>query len=194
MAKKIKIGVLASGSGSNLQAIIDACRTGKIDAVIVAVISNKKNAFALERAKKHNIKAVFIDLQKYDFNKKTIKILEKQKVDLVCLAGFLLKISKEFVRKYKDRIVNIHPALLPKFGGSGMYGIDVHKAVIQAKEKISGCSVHLVDEKYDHGKIILQRKVKVFNNDTPERLQKRVLKQEHKAYPEAIGIIINKRI
>ena len=183
----LKIGVLASGGGTNLQAIIDACRNKKIAAVVAMVISNKENAFALERAKKHNIMGVFIDPKKCDFNREAIKVLEKQNVDLVCLAGFLLKLSRVFIKKYAGKILNIHPALLPKFGGEGMYGINVHKAVLESGEKTSGCTVHFVDEKYDHGKIILQKKVKVFINDTPETLQNRVLKQEHKLYPEAIG-------
>lgn len=193
MYKKVKIGVLVSGKGSNLQAIIDACRSNKIDAKVVVVVSNKKDAVALQRAKKYNIKAVFVDAKKYDFDKKVIEILGKFRVDLVCLAGFLLKLGKEFVRKYRGGILNIHPALLPKFGGKGMYGIKVHKAVLEAGEKISGCTVHLVDEKYDQGKIILQKKVKVLKKDTPEQLQKRVLKQEHKLYPEAIKLFLQYR-
>ncbi|MFH1540389.1 MAG: phosphoribosylglycinamide formyltransferase [Elusimicrobiota bacterium] len=191
----IKIGVLASGSGTNLQAIIDACNKNtcnknNLSAKIVIVISNKKDAYALHRAKKYNIQAVFIDPKKNNFDEKAIKFLEKQKVDLVCLAGFLLKLSKEFIKKYSGKILNIHPALLPKFGGKGMYGINVHKAVLEAGEKISGCTVHFVDEKYDNGKIILQKKVKVFKSDTPETLQKRVLKQEHNLYPKAIKLLI----
>ncbi|MBI5573442.1 MAG: phosphoribosylglycinamide formyltransferase [Elusimicrobia bacterium] len=186
----VRMGVLVSGSGTNLQVILDAYRTKKLNAKVSVVISNKKDAFALQRAKRYNIKIVFIDPKKYDFDKKAIEVLEKQKVDLVCLAGFLLKLKKRFIRKYKGRILNIHPALLPKFGGKGMYGLNVHKAVLQAGEKISGCTVHLVDEKYDHGKIILQKKVKVLKDDTAATLQKRVLKQEHKLYPEAIKLFI----
>ncbi|MEW6556927.1 MAG: phosphoribosylglycinamide formyltransferase [Elusimicrobiota bacterium] len=194
MSNKIKIGVLVSGSGTNLQAIIDACMSHKIDAKVVVVISNKKEAFALQRAKKYNIRAVFVDAKKYDFDRKAIEILEKFEVDLVCLAGFLLKLGKNFIRKYRGKILNIHPALLPKFGGKGMYGIKVHQTVLEANERISGCTVHLVDEKYDHGKIILQKKVKVFKNDTPVKLQKRVLKQEHKLYPEAIKLVIKRHL
>jgi len=186
----MRIGVLVSGSGTNLQAIINACKSKKIAAEVVAVISNKKNAFALQRAKRYNIKNMFVDSKKNNFDEKAIKFLEKQKVDLVCLAGFLLKLSKRFIKKYNGKILNIHPSLLPKFGGKGIYGINVHKAVLEAKEKISGCTVHLVDEKYDHGKIILQKKVKVLKSDTPETLQKKILKQEHKLYPEAIKLLL----
>jgi len=171
---------------------MNACRNKRVPAKVIIVISNKKDALALQRAKKYNIKSGFIDPKKYNFDKKVIEILEKQKVDLVCLAGFLLKLSKKFIKKYRNRILNIHPALLPKFGGKRMYGINVHKAVLEAGEKNSGCTVHLVDERYDHGKIILQKKVKVLKNDTPETLQKRVLKQEHKIYPEAIKLFIKR--
>ncbi|MDD5687199.1 MAG: phosphoribosylglycinamide formyltransferase [Elusimicrobia bacterium] len=187
-----RIGVLISGSGSNLQAIMDACKSGDINAEVVIVISNKKDAFGLERAKRENIESVFIDPKSCDFNKEAIKYLKKQKVNLICLAGFLLKLSEEFVKKYHGKILNIHPALLPKYGGPGMYGINVHKAVIKAKEKVSGCTVHFVDEEYDRGEIILQRKVEVLSSDTPETLQKRVLEQEHTAYPEALKIIITR--
>ncbi|OGS39741.1 MAG: phosphoribosylglycinamide formyltransferase [Elusimicrobia bacterium RIFOXYD2_FULL_34_30] len=186
----VKIGVLISGSGSNLQEIIDACNEKRINAEVAVVISNRQNAYGLERALKSSIPAVYIDPKKEDFNKKVIEILEKYKVELVCLAGFLLKISEEFVKKYRGKILNIHPALLPKYGGAGMYGVHVHDAVIKAKEKVSGCTVHIVDEEYDKGTIILQKKVKVFKSDTPEILQKRVLEQEHIAYPEAIKIVI----
>ena|SRR3989339_1592692 len=186
----VKIGVLISGSGSNLQEIIDACNEKRINAEVAVVISNRQNAYGLERALKSSIPAVYIDPKKEDFNKKVIEILEKYKVELVCLAGFLLKISEEFVKKYRGKILNIHPALLPKYGGAGMYGVHVHDAVLKAKEKVSGCTVHIVDEEYDKGTIILQKKVKVFKSDTPEILQKRVLEQEHIAYPEAIKIVI----
>lgn len=192
ISKKVRIGVLVSGSGTNLQAIIDACKSKKIDAEVVSVISNKKNILALQRAKEYNIKNMFIDTKKYDFDKKAIQFFEKQKVELVCLAGFLLKLGKNFIKKYNGKILNIHPALLPKFGGKNMYGINIHKAVLEAGEKISGCTVHLVDERYDHGKIILQKKIKVLKNDTPETLQKRVLKQEHKLYPQAIKLFIER--
>ena len=186
----VKIGVLISGSGSNLQEIIDACNEKRINAEVAVVISNRQNAYGLERALKSSIPAVYIDPKKEDFNKKVIEILEKYKVELVCLAGFLLKISEEFVKKYRGKILNIHPALLPKYGGAGMYGVHVHDAVLKAKEKVSGCTVHIVDEEYDKGTIILQKKVKVLKSDTPEILQKRVLEQEHIAYPEAIKIVI----
>ncbi|MFC1501127.1 phosphoribosylglycinamide formyltransferase [Elusimicrobiota bacterium] len=192
MMEKIKIGVLASGGGTNLQSIIDACESGLLKnlAEVSIVLSNNENAFALQRAKKHGIKAVFVDkksLKDMDsFCDELINLLNENKVALVCLAGYLLKLSRIFVQKFKGRIMNIHPALLPKYGGKGMYGHHVHEAVIASGDKESGVTVHWVDEEYDHGNIIVQEKVPVDPNDTPETLAKKVLKVEHKIYIEAI--------
>lgn len=197
--KLIKIGVLVSGRGTNLQSIIDACEnsgSSYIPGKVVVVISNKKDAYALQRAEKHNIEALFIDrklfLDDFSYSDKLIQELKLRNVDLVCLAGFLLKLAPNFIQAFKNRILNIHPALLPDFGGKGMYGLNVHKAVLQSGVKVTGCSVHIVDEEYDHGEIILQRKVPVLDNDTPEILANRVLEQEHKLYPEAIKLFIEK--
>ena len=196
--KGIKIGVLVSGGGTNLQAIIDSCESGYIPGRVVVVISNRKDAYALERAKKHNIPALFINPKDYrnldEYSEKIAEELIKKEVDLVCLAGFLLKLSPEFVRKFKNRIMNIHPALLPSFGGPGMYGHHVHEAVIKSGVKITGCTVHFVDEEYDHGPIILQKAVEVKDDDTPEKLAERVLKEEHKIYPEAIKLFAEKKL
>lgn len=196
--KGIKIGVLVSGGGTNLQAIIDSCESGYIPGRVVVVISNRKDAYALERAKKHNIPALFINPKDYknldEYSEKISEELIKKEVDLVCLAGFLLKLSPEFVRKFKNRIMNIHPALLPSFGGPGMYGHHVHEAVIKSGVKITGCTVHFVDEEYDHGPIILQKAVEVKDDDTPEKLAERVLKEEHKIYPEAIKLFAEKKL
>jgi phosphoribosylglycinamide formyltransferase 1 len=190
--KKVKIGVLVSGGGSNLQALIDACQAGKIDGQISVVISNKADAFALKRAKKHKIETVFLDRKKYKtrdaYSKALARELKKRKIGLVCLAGFMCILSPSFVKNFKYKIVNIHPALLPAFGGEGMYGHHVHEAVIKAGVKSSGCSVHFVNEGCDTGPIILQRTVPVKTNDTPETLAARVLKEEHKAYPEAVRL------
>ncbi len=201
----LKIGVLVSGSGTNLQAIIDSCESGYIPGKVVIVISNRKDAYALERAKKHNIPALFINPKEYknldEYSEKIADELIKKEVDLVCLAGFLLKLSSGFIKKFKNRIMNIHPALLPSFGGKGMYGHHVHSAVINSGVKISGCTVHFVDEEYDHGQIVLQKAVEVKDDDTPETLAERVLKEEHKIYPEAIKLfaegkleIVNRRV
>jgi phosphoribosylglycinamide formyltransferase 1 len=194
-----KIGALVSGGGTNLQAIIDACESGYLpDTRVVVVISNKQDAYALERAKKHKIDGVFLDRKAYsspaEYSSAILKELEKRDVNLVCLAGYLLKLDPDIIRRYKGRIMNIHPALLPKFGGPGMYGHHVHEAVIKAGEKESGCTVHFVDEVYDNGEIILQSKVPVLKTDTPETLAKRILEKEHKTYIEAIKLYIENRI
>lgn len=187
---KLKIGVLVSGGGTNLQAIIDACQTGNIPGEVVVVISNRKEAYALERAKKNRIEALYIDRKDFitnrDYAQRLAEEMDKREVELVCLAGFLLLIDSFFIDKYKNKIMNIHPALLPSFGGKGMYGIKVHEEVLKSGEKYSGCTVHMVDEEYDHGQIILQKKVHVKKNDTPHMLAERVLKEEHKLYPEAV--------
>jgi len=196
MSRKARLAVLVSGGGSNLQAIIDACQQNNLNAEVAVVVSNRDKIYALERAKKHNIETI-VALPK-DFPDKTIYSqyiadeLKKRNIDLVCLAGYLLKLEPNFIRSFKGRIINIHPALLPKFGGDGMYGHFVHEAVLKAKEKESGPTVHFVDEVYDNGEIILQAKVPVLPNDTPDTLAKRVLEQEHKIYPEAIKIVLSK--
>lgn len=189
----VNIGVLVSGGGTNLQAVIDNINSGKIENTkVVLVVSNRSDAFALERAKKHNITALFLDSQKYsttdEYYEQIINEMEKHNVNLVCLAGFLLKLNSGFIRKYKGKIMNIHPALLPSFGGKGMYGHFVHEAVLKSGVRFSGCTVHFVDEKYDCGPIILQAVVPVEQDDTPDSLAKRILVQEHRIYSEAISL------
>jgi phosphoribosylglycinamide formyltransferase-1 len=185
-----KIGVLISGGGSNLQAIMDACESGilKGKAEVSIVISNRTDAFGLERAKKSGIPAVFIDKKKYadamSFCAAIKDELTKRGVELLCLAGFLSKLEPNLIKSFK--IINIHPALLPKYGGKGMYGHHVHEAVVKAGEKESGASVHWVDEHYDHGAVIIQEKISVSPEDTPEVVAAKVLNVEHKIYPEAI--------
>lgn len=199
MGKK-KLGVLVSGGGTNLQAIIDGCESGilKDVAEVKVVISNKSDAYALERAKKHNIEPLFIDRKSFadraSFCDKIVEELKKRGIDIICLAGFLLKLEPNLVRAFPKRIINIHPALLPKFGGKGMYGHYVHEAVIKNGEKESGATVHYVDEEYDHGPTIIQQKVPVMKGDTPEMLAKRVLEVEHKIYPEAILKVISSKL
>lgn len=194
-----RIGVLVSGGGTNLQAIIDAIEAGDITQTkIVVVISNKENAFALERAKKHNIEPLFIDPKLFsnrvEYNQKLAEEMENRQVNLICLAGFLLKLEPNFIRQFKGKIMNIHPALLPGFGGEGMYGHYVHEAVLSSGAKISGPTVHFVDEIFDNGPIILQSVVPVKDDDTPETLAKRVLEQEHKIYPEAVKLVTEKKL
>jgi len=191
----LKLGVLISGGGSNLQAILDACVFGALKgkAEVAVVISNNKNAYGLERARKHGVPAVFIDRKKFagpaGFCEEIKNELSKYGAGLVCLAGYLLKLEPNLVGAFK--IMNIHPALLPKYGGKGMYGHFVHEAVIKAGDKESGATVHWVDEHYDHGGIILQKNVPLAAGDTPETLAERVLEAEHELYPRAILKVIN---
>lgn len=190
-----KIAVLVSGSGTNLQSIIDKIKLNNFASNIKleAVIADRE-CYGVERAKKENIDAFMFDRKKYkeDLFKEIDKILSEKKVDLIVLAGFLSILPKDFVTKWKRKIINIHPSLLPKFGGKGMYGLNVHKKVIEEKEKISGCTVHYVDNGVDSGQIIKQRKVKVLDGDTPLDLQKRVLVEEHILLVESIEMLAKK--
>ncbi|MGI6505099.1 MAG: phosphoribosylglycinamide formyltransferase [Clostridia bacterium] len=190
----MNICVFASGGGSNMQAVIDACKNRKINAKVVLVISNNSDAYALERAKKEKIDNYHVSEYKYKegFIDKLLELLAKYEIDLVLLAGYMKKLPKEIVERYK--VLNIHPALLPKYGGRGMYGERVHKAVLEAKEKESGCTVHVVDEHYDNGKILNQIKVPVLEDDTVETLAKRVLEQEHIIYVDTVKKILTKEI
>jgi phosphoribosylglycinamide formyltransferase-1 len=191
MARKVRVAVFISGSGTNLQSLIDSCAEVTFPAEITLVMSSKKKAFGLERARNHSIPAVV--LRKKDFGTEQeyademLTTLKDHHIEIVCLAGYLKLIPSRIVRYFENRILNIHPALLPKFGGTGMYGMRVHEAVIAAGESESGPTVHIVDEVYDHGRIFMQRKVPVLPDDTPEVLQKRVLAVEHELYPEALA-------
>jgi phosphoribosylglycinamide formyltransferase-1 len=195
---KTRIGVLASGRGSNLQAIIDACKSGYIPGDVVCVISDKKDAFALERAKREAIPAIFLDPSLYssreDYDKALAQILKEHKVDLVCLAGFMRILTPPFIEEFRNRIMNIHPALIPSFCGKGMYGLKVHQAVLDFGVKVTGCTVHFVTEEVDLGPIIVQIPVMVREDDTPETLSQRVLKREHRAYPLAIKLFAEGRL
>lgn len=196
--KKLRLGILASHGGSNLQAIIDNCEAGNIAGEVCCVISNNKSAKALERARRHSIPACHIYRAQFSSDEELdcaiTDALKKHNVDLVCLAGYMKLIGPRLLAQFRNRMLNIHPALLPNFGGDGMYGIHVHQAVIKSGEKESGVTVHLVDEKYDHGRILGQRKVPVEPSDTPETLAARVLKQEHKIYSEVINKITRREI
>jgi phosphoribosylglycinamide formyltransferase-1 len=189
--EKCKLGVLASGGGSNLQAIIDATKSGELDCAEVAVvISDKKNAYVLQRACNAGIDSYYLKFKDYnskeDYDKKIVEILDLYKVDLVILAGYLKILTKELINVYKDKILNIHPGLLPAYGGVNMYGIKVHEAVIMAGAKQSGCTVHIVTEEVDRGPVLDEIRVDVKPEDTPESLAKRVLVCEHQLYPRAI--------
>lgn len=190
-----KIAVCVSGGGTNLQAIIDAAADGTIrDTKIALVISNKADAYALERAKTAGIPAVCISPKDYTdreaFGKAMVKTLQENEIDLVVLAGYLVIIPEILTKSFHNRIINIHPSLIPAHCGMGYYGLKVHESVLETGNKITGATVHFVDEKADHGPIILQKAVEVENEDTPETLQKRVMEQaEWKILPQAIDLI-----
>ena len=191
----MNIAVFASHGGSDLQAIIDACKSNRLNAQVCTVISNNSGSLALARARNNGIAA-------YHFSQKTIKdpnaledailnALKKHETELIFLAGYLKKLGDKVLAAYEGRIFNIHPSLLPKYGGKGMYGINVHTAVIAAKEKETGITIHRVNNEYDAGEIIAQRKVPVLEGDTPEILAARVLKEEHVFIVDVLLDIIN---
>lgn len=191
----LRVAVMVSGGGTNLQAIIDAVADGRIhDTEIVRVISNKADAYALQRAKNSGIEAVSVTRSEYaervDFDRALLKALEEAAPDLVVLAGFLVVLSPEIIKKYKGRIINIHPSLIPSFCGEGYYGLRVHEEALKRGVKITGATVHFVDEGCDTGPIIMQKAVEVRQDDTPETLQRRVMEQaEWKILPETIDMI-----
>ena len=190
---KKRIAVFASGFGSNLQALIDYNNKHGLNGDIVLVFSNNKDAFALVRAKKNNIKAVFMDPTRYSsrekYDSKIIEMLEEEKIDLVVLAGYMLLLSQEFVRKFKNKILNIHPALLPSFKGT--HGI---KDAYRYGVKVTGVTVHFVDEDLDSGPIILQEALPIDPDDSVEELEEKIHKVEHKIYPEAVKYFCENRL
>ncbi len=190
MTRKVRVAVFVSGSGTNLQSLIDNCADELFPAEIVCVVSSKMKAYGLERARQHSIAAHCLRQKDFDndelFGQAMLDLLHKHRIEMICLAGYLKLIPGRVVEKFRGRILNIHPALLPRFGGDGMYGMRVHEAVIASGETESGPTVHLVDEIYDNGDIVMQAKVPVMPDDTPESLQKRVLEAEHELYPLAL--------
>ena len=196
----LNVVVLVSGGGTNLQAIIDAVENGTItNTKIAGVISNNKNAYALERAEKHGIANCCISPKDYadraTFNQKFLEKIDELNPDLIVLAGFLVVIPPEMIAKYRNRIVNIHPSLIPSFCGTGYYGLKVHEAALARGVKVVGATVHFVDEGTDTGPIILQKAVEVEEGDTPEVLQRRVMEQaEWKILPKAIDLIANGKV
>lgn len=196
----LKIAVCVSGGGTNLQAIIDGIKYEMItNTEISVVISNNIDAYALVRADKNEIPAVCVSPKNYEtreaFHEALLETLDSYGVDLVVLAGFLVVLPPAMIEKYKNRIINIHPSLIPSFCGKGYYGIKVHEAVLERGVKITGATVHFVDEGTDTGPIILQQAVKVVQGDTPERLQRRVMEEaEWKILPKAIHLIANGRV
>lgn len=193
----LRVGVLVSGGGTNLQAILDAIDSGAIkNAKVEAVISNNARAFALERAKKHGIAAECVSPKDFSdreaFNEALLSRVDSYRLDLIVLAGFLVKVPEVMIARYRGRIINIHPSLIPSFCGVGYYGLKVHEAALARGVKITGATVHFVDEGMDSGPIILQKAVEVKDGDTPETLQRRVMEEaEWKILPQAIHMIAN---
>ena len=187
---KLALGVLASHGGTNLQAIIDSCRSGAIDAEVRVVISNNSRSLALERARRANIPASHLSSSTHPdpdrLDEAITETLQLYGVQVVALAGYMKMLGTRTLDAYRSRILNVHPALLPKFGGQGMYGERVHEAVLASGERVSGVTVHLVDEVYDHGPVVAQTQVPVLPDDTPGTLAAKVLEQEHILYPETI--------
>lgn len=196
-AKKVRIGVLASGRGSNLQAIIDAIEAGKLDARIVLVLSNKKDAAALERARKHGLADVFLDPKPFAgrpdsreaYDRAVLDVLRKHDVELVLLAGYMKIVTPVLVKAYENRMMNIHPSLLPSFPG-----LDAQKKALEHGVKLSGCTVHFVTDGVDEGPIIIQAAVPILEGDTPEALAARILVEEHKIYPKAVQLYAEGRL
>ncbi len=198
MKNKVKTAVLVSGGGTNLQALIDAEKSGVLDhGKIVAVISNKPGAYALTRAENAGIKTYTVNKKECkdqsEFEEKIEKILEENKIGLIILAGFMSILSENFTKNHDKRIINVHPSLIPSFCGAGFYGLKVHEAALAKGVKVTGATVHFVNEIPDGGEIIMQKAVKVHEGDTPEKLQKRVMKQaEWKILPQSAELICKK--
>ena len=196
----LKVAVMVSGGGTNLQAIIDAVESERItNTELTAVISNNKGAYALERAKKAGIRDIVVSPKDYEtrqeFNRALIETVDALEVDLIVLAGYLVVLPPEMIEKYENRIINIHPSLIPAFSGKGYYGLKVHEAALERGVKVAGATVHFVDAGTDTGPIILQKAVVVENGDTPKILQQRVMEQaEWILLPEAIDMIANNRV
>lgn len=192
-SEKFKLAVLVSGRGSNLQAIIDSIENNNLAAEISLVLSNVKEAYALERGKKHGLESIFLDPKKFptraDYEQQMIDLLQSKSIDLVCLAGFMRILGKKFIETFLGKIINIHPSLLPAFPG-----LDVQRKALEHGAKFSGCTVHFVNEEVDGGPIILQSAVPIHDEDDTESLTKRILEQEHILYPEAIRLIIENNI
>ena len=185
----LNIAVCVSGGGTDLQSIIDACEAGKINGQIRLVISNRKKAYGLERARLHGIQAEWIKDED-----EILKRFEEEKIDVVVLAGYLAIVGDKLIEQYKNRIINIHPSLIPSFCGPGFYGMHVHEAVFKRGVKVSGATVHFVTGEVDGGPIILQRAVDISDLETPEDIQARVLEIEHEILPEAVALYCEVRV
>ncbi|HHV79452.1 MAG TPA: phosphoribosylglycinamide formyltransferase [Firmicutes bacterium] len=188
-----RVGVLVSGRGSNLQALLDACASGSVPAKVVLVISDKPNAAALEKARAAGVEALAIEPARVggmrQFEVQAVTALKSKGVELVCLAGFMRVVSPAFLKEFPGRVLNIHPSLLPSFPG-----LDAQKQALEYGVKVTGCTVHFVDEQVDHGPIVIQAAVPVLEGDTVESLSERILEQEHKIYPEAVRLFATGRL
>ncbi|MHC4840428.1 MAG: phosphoribosylglycinamide formyltransferase [Planctomycetota bacterium] len=195
-SRKARAVILLSGSGTTMENLVKRANDGTCNIEPVGVVSSKPGVAGIAKAQRHGVPVQVVSRKDYTdasaFSRQIFKMVSAVKPDVVVLAGFLSYLHVP--ERYKGRILNIHPSLLPKFGGKGMYGIHVHRAVLDAGESESGCSVHYVDEEYDHGPIILQRKVPVLADDTPETLQERVMEAEREAFPEALNLFAEKRL
>ena len=198
MSINIAVMVSGHGRGSNLQAIIDACKDGRIDGQVTVVIGTKGDAPAMDRGRDNGIAAEEVMPKAFStdeaYGDRLLAVLAEYKIDLICLAGYMRMLPSNVVSTYRSRIMNVHPALIPLFCGKGMYGEHVHKAAVEYGVKVSGATVHFVDEAYDTGPIIIQNVVPVEEGDTADTLAARVLVQEHKAYPEAIQLFAQDRL
>ena len=194
----MNIAVFASGHGSNFQAILHAIDAGLLPARIVVLISNKSDAGAIEIARAHNISTQHLSQKMFSSEEALadaiLEVLEKEHAEFIALAGYMKKIPAHVIQQYQNRIVNIHPALLPSFGGEGMYGRRVHESVLASGVKVSGATVHLVDEEYDRGPILLQKTVTIVSDDTPDSLAAKVLKIEHEIFPRALKAFAEGRV
>jgi phosphoribosylglycinamide formyltransferase-1 len=198
MSVPAKLAVFISGGGTNLQALIDACKEGRLAARILLVVSSRGDAYGIERARREGIVTFVHKVKNYAIPEEAtgalLGVLDKYGIEYIALAGYMKLVPAEIIRKYNRRIVNIHPALLPKYGGKGMYGHFVHEAVLASGDKESGATVHMVDEIYDNGRILLQKKVPVHIDDTAVSLAERVLEVEHEIYAKALDNLIKGNI
>lgn len=194
----LRIGIFASHGGSNMQAIMDACKDNKIKGMVCVVICNNSGAGVITRAESEGIPVYHLSSANYpdpeELDEAMLLVLKKYDVNLVALAGYMKKLGPAVLGEYQGRILNVHPALLPRFGGKGMYGINVHKAVIDAGEKESGATIHIVDENYDTGRILSQAIISIDEDESPESLSEKVLEREHSLYVETLGNIAEGKI
>ena len=198
VGKKVKVAVFASGTGTDFLSLVQASGVNDLGWEVVLLVTNNAEAGAIDKAKAYNISFIYLNSKDFekkgDFSEALLNVLEQHKTDLIALAGYLRKIPEKIIEKYRKKIINIHPALLPAFGGKGYYGAKVHQAVLDAGCKMSGVTVHYVNSEYDEGAIIAQRCVPVLDGDDAESLGKRILAAEHELYPEVITQLVQGKL